>query len=138
MYPNLPPYTDQQRAYLRAFMGYTKLFTSSNTIFENILDLIESVPAFDDGATFNNTIILMNQILAIDVLRNNNQNLALGTQVSGKVTFDAARNDAVLKSIGRTYIKQLSIIFSMKPAQDYYGRATTDTSGNVYPTSYDF
>lgn len=133
----MPIYTDLQRAQLRAYMGYSKLFTSSNTIFENVLDLIQS-PAFDDGSTFNNTITLLGQLQQIDQARLNNQNLGLATEVSAAVKFDAARNDAILKSIGRTYIKQLSIIFSMKPAQDYYGRATTDTSGNIYPVAYDY
>ena len=137
-YQYSPPYTDLQKLGLRSIMGYSQLFKSSNSIFENILSLIESVPAYDDGATFNQTIVLLTQIQSIDTLRLNNTNLALATEVEGKVKFDAARNDAVLKSIGRTYIKQLSIIFSMKPARDYYGRASTDLSGNIFPENYGY
>ena len=132
-----PPYTDLQRMFLRQYMGYSQLFKSSNAIFENILDLIQSVPAYDDGATFNQTIVLMTQLQQIDQLRLNNIQLGLATSVSAQVQFDAARNDAFLKGVGRNYIKQLAIIFSMQPARDYYGRANTNLSGNVYPTSYD-
>jgi hypothetical protein len=132
-----PPYTDQQRAVMRAVMGYSKLFKSSNTIFESVLDLIQSVPAFDDGATFNNTMVLQTLILGIDTQIDTNSYLGLGTEVTAKIKYDSYRNDRILRSIGRNYIKKLSIIFSMKPAQDYYGRATTDLSGNVYPESYD-
>lgn len=137
-YLYLPPYTDLQRMQLRSVMGYSQLFKSSNAIFEDILNSIQSVPAYDDGATFNQTIVLLTNILNIDQKRLLNAGLGLATAIPGVTEFDAARNDALLKSIGRSYIKQLSIIFSMKPAQDYYGRATPDTSGNIYPTEYDF
>jgi hypothetical protein len=133
-----PPYTDAQRASLRAYMGYSKLFKSSNTIFENVLDLIQSVPAFDDGSTFNLTIALLGNLNSIDLQIYNNAFLGLSTQSSTATLIDAARNDALLRKIGRAYIKQLSIIFSMKPAQDYYSRAATDTSGNIYPVAYDY
>lgn len=136
--PFTPPYTDQQRAQLRRYMGYSKLFKSSNAIFENILDLIQSVPAYDDGSTFNETIWLLNKLIGIDVLILNNTGLGLATEAYDAAKFDAVRNDRHLRSIGRSYIKQLSIIFSMKPAQDYFGRATPDTSGNIYPQAYDF
>lgn len=120
-------------------MGYTKLFASSNAIFENILDVIERT--LDDGSTFNNTILLLNLILGIDKQRITNSRLGLATQVTGEVVYDAARNDVMLKSIGRTYIKQLSIIFTMQPAQDYYGRPSIG-DGNIGPpngpSSYDF
>jgi hypothetical protein len=132
-----PPYTDLQKQFLRSYMGYSQLFKSSNAIFENILSLIQSVPAYDDGATFNQTIVLMTQLQQIDQLRLNNASLGLANQTSDGVKYDAARNDLLLKQIGRTYIQQLSIIFSMKPARDYFARAATDLSGNVYPTDYD-
>lgn len=130
----MPTYTDLQRAQLRQVMGYSKFFASSNSIFENALDEIQTT--VDDGSTFNNTIILLNQILGIDVQRLNNSTLGLATQVSGEVVFDSARNDAILKSIGRTYIKQLSIIFSMQPSQDYYGRASSTGDGNINSGPY--
>lgn len=119
------------------YMGYSKLFTSSNAMFEDILNVIGS-PNFDDGSTFANVLAILAQLQNIDQLRINNVPLGLATEVPGEVKYDAARNDAMLKSIGRSFIKQLSIIFSMKPAQDYYGRARTSTSGNVYPSGYDY
>jgi hypothetical protein len=134
--PATPPYTDLQRARLRQFMGYTKLFASSNAVFEDVLNVIQS--SLDDGSTFNETIWLMNEIECIDQQIKNNSYLGLGTEIEAKIKFDAYRNDRFLRMLGRNYIKKLSIIFAMKPAQDYYGRATTDTSGNIYPTSYDF
>ena len=131
-------YTDLQKSQLRLVMGYSKLFSSSNSVFENVLNTIQQT-SYDDGSTFNNTITLLNNILAIDMQRANNSNLGLATSVGGKIQYDAYRNDAMLKSIGRNYIKQLSIIFSMEPAKDYYGRATVDLSGdtNVPGQSHD-
>lgn len=142
VYQYLPPYNDLQRMGLRSLMGFSQLFKSSNSIFENILDLIESVPAYDDGATFNQTIVLLTNCQQIDQQRLANSFLGLATEVTGEVMYDAARNDAILKSIGRSYIKQLSILFSMKPCNDYYGRASIDRSGNVQDSGdiqgYDF
>lgn len=136
--PHAPPYTDADRAQLRAFMGYSKMFTSSNTLFENTLNLIESVPAYDDGSTFNQTLYLMNRILEIDNQIEHNSHLGLGSEVEGKVKFDAARNDRMLRCIGRNYIAKLAIIFSMAPAHDYFGKRATDLSGNLVPRSYDY
>jgi hypothetical protein len=118
-------------------MGYSKLFSGSNSIFENILDEIQD-PAFDGGVTQAETLDLVQMLLDIDTARLNNSNLGLGTMVVGQVQFDAVRNDAFLKSVGRSYIKRLSIIFSMKPAQDYYRAAAPSTSGNIYPQAYDY
>lgn len=130
-----PPYTDADRAYLRRLMGYSKLFKSANAIFENVLDLIQSVPAFDDGATFNDTLVIANQCISVDQQILNNLNLGLATQAFEAASIDAVRNDRHLRHIGRGYIKQLSIIFSMKPAHDYYSRATIDLSGDIDPNT---
>lgn len=131
------PFSDSERAYLRRVMGYSKLFTSSNAIFENILNEIQD-PNFDDGSTIADIRTIMAQLQSIDQQRLNNIPLGLATEITAEVRYDAARNDAFLKNVGRSYIKQLAIIFSMKPAQDYYGRARTSTSGNIYPQGYSF
>jgi len=136
--PFTPPYTDQQRAQLRRYMGYSKMFKSSNTIFENVLDLIESVPAYDDGSTFNETIWLLNKLIGIDDLILSNTGLGLATEAYEAAKFDAYRNDRFMRSIGRAYIRQLSIIFSMKPAHDYFSRVSPDLSGNIMPPSYGY
>jgi hypothetical protein len=107
-------------------------------MFENILDLIQSVPAFDDGATFNETIVLMNNINNLEVLRLQNASLGFATESSTQTKVDAVRNNDFIMKIGRSYIKQLSVIFSMKPAQDFYRAAPPDTSGNIYPVAYDY
>lgn len=135
-YQYTPPYTDYQRMVFRQLMGYSQLFSSSNAIFEGILDTIESVPAYDDGATFNQTCVLMVQVMNIDQLRLNNFNLGFATKSSTKTEVDAVRNDAFLKASGRTLIKQLSQLISMKPARDYYRADAPDLSGNIYPASY--
>jgi hypothetical protein len=131
----MPTYTTEQRQDLRQYMGYSLLFASSNAIFENVLNTIQASVNGPDA--FNQTITLLGLLQNIDQQRINNSNLGLATEVSAEVKFDAYRNDLFLKSLGRNYIKQLSIIFSMKPAADYFGRSQVDLSGNIYPTSYD-
>jgi hypothetical protein len=131
-----PPYTDAQLAFFRNVMGYTKLFASSNAIFE---DILINIPNLDDGSTYDLTITLMTNIQQIDQLILNNEILGLATSTSGQggVNFDAYRNDRMLRGVGRNYIKKLSIIFTMQPAQDYYGRPSYGTSGNVQPIPWD-
>jgi hypothetical protein len=122
-------YTDLQRVQLRGFMGMSKLFASSNAIFENVLNTIEG--DIDDGSTFNQTITLLTSLLALDARIATNSTLMLATQVTGEVLFDAIRADAGLRKIGRALINQLATIFSMKPSKDYYGAAELDDTGNV-------
>jgi hypothetical protein len=136
--PFTPPYSDQQRAYLRKYMGYSKLFKSSNAIFENILDLIQSVPAYDDGSTFNETIWILNKLVGVEELILNNTGLGLATSAYQAADFDAVRNDRHLRHIGRAYIRQFSIIFSMKPAHDYFSSVAPDLSGNIMPPDYGY
>ena len=95
----MPTYTDLQRVQLRGYMGMSKLFASSNAIFENVLNTIEG--AIDDGSTFNQTITLLNQLLVIDQQIITNSTLMLATEVSDEVKFDAIRNDRGIRSVGR-------------------------------------
>ena len=124
----MPTYSDLQRVQFRTYMGMSKLFSSAVADFENTLNVIQSI-TFDDGSTFNQTLAVLNLLQGIDQSIVNNTNLGLATEVNGKVKFDAYRNDRMLRAIGRGYIRQLSILFSMKPVQDYYARAVPDTSG---------
>ena len=121
-------YTDAQKVYFREIMGFTKLFSSAVSDFENTLNTIQSI-SFDDGSTFNETINLLTQIQNIDQQISNNAYLGLGSQVNGKVVFDAYRNDVMLRRIGRSLIGRLAIMFSMQPARDYYARAIISRSG---------
>src|ERR1039457_1923052 len=104
-------YTDLQRVQLRGFMGMSKLFASSNAIFENVLNTIQS--DIDDGSTFNQTILILNQLLILDTRIFTNSALMLATEIPSEVVFDAIRNDAGLRKVGRALINQLSTIFSM-------------------------
>lgn len=120
-------YTDQQRAQLRLYMGMSKLFASSNAIFENVLNTIQGT--IDDGSTFNLTLSILATLQQLDVQIINNSRLMLATEVMDEVKFDAIRNDAGLRKIGRAYVRQLATIFSMLPAQDYYAAADIDPTG---------
>ena len=122
--------TDLQRAQLRLKMGMSKLFASSNAIFEGVLNTIEGT--IDDGSTFNLTIEILNNTLIIDNQILANSKLMLATEIPGEVKFDAIRNDAALRKIGRAYISQLSTIFSMKPAKDFYSPSDLDSSGDIH------
>jgi hypothetical protein len=121
-------YTDMQRVQFRMYMGVSKLFSSAVADFENTLNGIQSI-AFDDGSTFQQTLAILALLQNIDAQIVNNSQLGLGSEVEGTVKFDAYRNDVMLRRIGRGYIRQLSIVFSMKPVQDYYGKAIIDTAG---------
>jgi hypothetical protein len=122
-------YTDLQRVQLRGYMGMSKLFASSNAIFENVLNTIQGT--IDDGSTFNQTVLILNQLLALDTRIATNSTLMLATNVTGEVVFDAIRADAGLRRIGRALINQLATIFSMKPSKDYYSAAEIDDTGTI-------
>jgi hypothetical protein len=130
----MPIYTQPQRVSFREYMGLSLLFASGNAIFENVLNTIQSLQ--DDGATFNETLVLLGYLQNIDQLRLQNASLGFATISSTGTNVDAARNDAILKSVGRTYINRLSIIFSMKPTRDYYNAAPMDPGGDVVIHDY--
>jgi hypothetical protein len=118
-------------------MGMSKLFASSNAIFENVLNTIQS--DIDDGSTFNQTILILNQLLILDTRIFTNSALMLATEIPSEVVFDAIRNDAGLRKVGRALINQLSTIFSMPPQRDYYSavKISTDGSPRLYGIDQD-
>lgn len=112
-------FTDVQKDQIRTYMGMPLLFHKANSILENAISTIENA----DTATFNavaNTLVLLQ---AIDTKIDQNSALGLATEVMDEVKFDAARNDLILRRIGRGYIKRLSIHLSMDVATDYYSPA---------------
>src|ERR1017187_7469530 len=97
MNPN--PWTFQERDYLRTLMGYPILFSSSNAVFENVLNSINGLYALDSGATQAAMRVVIAEIQGLEVQLQNLSNLMLATEVEGKVKIDAIRNDLYLRTI---------------------------------------
>lgn len=117
----MPTFTDVQRDQIRTYMGMPLLFRHANAILENAMSAIENAP--DSGATFNAVAATLVLLQAVDTKIDQNSALGLATEVMDEVKYDAARNDLILRRIGRGYIKRLSIHLSMDVATDYYSPA---------------
>jgi len=131
-------FTNAQRADIRAYLGYSKLFESANSILENAMTTIDNLQ--DSGATQARMVNVLTQLNNLDTLIATNQNLMLATEVVNEVSFDAIRADAGYRRIGRALISQLCIPLSMRPASDYYSpTAITGYHGvEIHGTATDF
>ena len=130
MNPN--PWTNQERDYLRTLMGYPILFSSSNAVFENVMNSINGLYALDQGATQAAMRVVIAEIQAVEVQLSILSNLMLATEVEAKVKIDAIRNDVYLRTItGPALINRLAIRFSMFPAQDYFARVPISSAGST-------
>src|ERR1017187_6603882 len=129
MNPN--PWTFQERDYLRTLMGYPILFSSSNAVFENVLNSINGLYALDNGATQQAMRVVIAQLQALEVQLNILSNLMLATEVEAKVKIDAIRNDCYLRNItGPALINQLSVRMSMYPAIPYFNPVRISNAGD--------
>lgn len=128
-------FSDDQRAQIRLYMGFSRIFAQVNSILENVMSAIDNLagplPNGDNGATQARIISALAQIEAINSALIINSNLMLGTEISGKIKYDAIRNAAGLRQEGRRLIQQLAIALSMKPAVDFFAPSTLNSSGDV-------
>jgi hypothetical protein len=128
---NPQPWSFSERDYLRTLMGYPIIFSSSNAVFENVLNSINGLYALDGGATQAAMRVVIAEIQALEVQLQNLSNLMLATEVEGKVKIDAIRNDLYLRTItGPALINQLSIRMSMYPAIDYFAKVRISNAGD--------
>ena len=129
---NPNPFTPSERDYLRALFGSSKLFTSSNTQFENILNSINGL--YDDptdmGATQAAIRASMGQIQAVEVQLTNLIPLMLSTEVEGKVKTQAIKNDYYLRFVvGPALITQIANRISFPPLIPYFSPAEISSAG---------
>jgi hypothetical protein len=121
-------FTSSQRDQLRTYFGFPLIWANANATFEGIMNAIDGLQ--DGGATEAAVIAVLNQLVALDAQIAANAQLMLATEVTNEVKIDAARNDAYLRTVvGPGLIHQLSIRFSMNPAEDYYAAAPVGGGG---------
>lgn len=116
-------FTDVQKDQIRTYMGMPRLFAQSNAVLENAMSAIENLSTLDGGATETAVKTALTNIASIEAQILANSTLMLATEVMDEVKFDAIRNDAGLRKVGRSYIHQLSIRLSMMPQEDYFAAA---------------
>jgi hypothetical protein len=134
-------FTDDQRAQIRLYMGMPRVFAQVNSILENVMSAIDNLsgppPNGDNGATQARIVTVLAQIDAINTQIVQNAQLMLATEVMDEVKFDAIRNDAGLRRVGRALIQQLSIPLSMKPAVDFFSSAGLNPTPDINMHQFD-
>jgi hypothetical protein len=129
---NPDPWSPAERDYLRALFGSSKLFTSSNTQFENILNSIDGLYSdpTDQGATQAAIRVTLGKLQAMEVQLNNLTNLMLASEVEGKVKFSAIKNDYYLRFVvGPSLITQIANRISFAPLIPYFSPADISSAG---------
>jgi hypothetical protein len=132
MATNPNPFSPTERDYLRAIMGYPILFSSSNAVFENVMNSIDGLYSLDGGAT--QTAIRSNMAFcqAVEAQIVNLQNLMLSSEITNEIKIDAIRNEAYLRFVvGPNYINKIAIRFSMWPSQAYFAAAPISPAGQA-------
>lgn len=129
---NPNPFTPSELDYLRALFGSSKLFTSSNSQFENILFSINGLydDPTDQGATQAAIRVTLSKLEAVEVQLTNLTNLMLGSEVEGKVKVNAIKNDYYLRFIvGPSLITQIANRISFPPLIPYFSPADISSAG---------
>ena len=123
---NPTPFTGTERDYLRALFGVSRLFTSANSMFENLLNSIDGLynDSVDAGATQAAIRAVIVKLQAVDAQLSVLSNQMLGTAV-GDIKFDAQKNDWYLRNVvGPGLINQISQRISFNPLSNYFGTPT--------------
>jgi hypothetical protein len=131
---NPQPWSGSERDYLRALFGSSKLFSSSNSQFENLLNSINGLydDPTDQGATQAAIRVVMAKIQNVETQLTNLTNLMLGTEVVDRVKVNAIRNDYYLRFIvGPALITQIANRISFNPLIQYFSPASTQDGGNA-------
>jgi hypothetical protein len=129
---NPNPFTGAERDYLRALFGSSKLFTSANSQFENILNSINGLydDPTDGGATQAAIRVTLGKISALEVQLTNLTNLMLGTEVEGKVKVNAIKNDFYIRYVvAPALITQIANRISFPPLIAYFSQADISSAG---------
>jgi hypothetical protein len=119
-----------QRAQIRLYLGFSKMFQGSNTILEGALTTIDGLQ--DGGATETRMINALTALTNIETQIATLQGpMLLGSEVTGEIKVDAARALAVLRMEGTNLINQLCFPLSMSPARAYFYPSPIDETGNI-------
>jgi hypothetical protein len=131
MNPN--PWTPAEEDKLRALFGSSKLFSSSNSQFENILASINGLYDTDDaGATQAAIRSTLTQIAALEVQLQNLIPLMLSSEVESKIKVNAIKNDNYLRFVvGPALINQIAVRISFPPLIPYFSPASTQNCGQA-------
>ena len=127
-------FTGAERDKLRALFGSSKLFSSSNSQFENVLNAIDGLinDPVDLGATQAAIRVSMAAIATVETQLANNSNLMLASEIEGKVKINAMKNDYYLRFIfGPALITQIANRISFNPLIKYFSPASTQNGGNA-------
>ena len=129
---NPTPFTPSERDYLRALFGSSKLFTSSNTQFENILNSIDGLYSdpTDMGATQAAIRVTLGKLENLETQLTNLSNLMLATEVDNEVKVNAIKNDYYLRFVvGPALITQIANRISFPPLIPYFSPAEVSSAG---------
>ena len=129
---NPTPFTPQERDYLRALFGSSKLFASSNSQFENILNSIDGLYSdpTDQGATQAAIRVTLAKLQALEVQLTNLTYLMLSTEVEGRAKINAVKNDYYFRFIvGPSLITQIANRISFPPLIPYFSPADISSAG---------
>jgi hypothetical protein len=129
---NPNPFTPSERDYLRALFGSSKLFTSSNSQFENILNSINGLydDPTDQGATQAAIRVTLGKLQYVETQLTNLTNLMLGLEVDGAIKVNAIKNDYYLRFVvGPAYITQIANRISFPPLITYFSPAEVSSAG---------
>lgn len=131
---NPNPFTPAERDYLRALFGSSKLFTSANSQFENILNSIDGLYSdpTDQGATQAAIRVSLGKITNVETQLTNLTNLMLGTEVDSEVKVNAIKNDYYLRFVvGPALITQIANRISFPPLIAYFSPADVSDGGKA-------
>ncbi len=129
---NPNPFTPSERDYLRALFGSSKLFTSSNTQFENILNSINGLydDPTDQGATQAAIRVTLGKITTLETQLATLSTLMLSSEVVGEVKINAIKNDYYLRFVvGPALITQIANRISFPPLIPYFSPAEVSSAG---------
>ena len=129
---NPAPFTGAERDKLRALFGSSKLFTSANSQFENILNSINGLydDPSDQGATQSAIRVSLSKIVDVETQLTNLTNLMLSSEVEGKIKVNAIKNDHYLRFVvGPALIQQIALRISFPPLLPYFSPAEISSAG---------
>jgi hypothetical protein len=129
---NPTPFTGVERDYLRALFGSSKLFTSANSQFENILNSINGLydDPTDGGATQAAIRAALTKIQAVETQLGILSTLMLSSEVVGEVKINAIKNDYYIRFVvGPSLITQIANRISFPPLIAYFSPASISSAG---------
>jgi hypothetical protein len=129
---NPNPFTPSERDYLRALFGSSKLFTSANTQFENILNSIDGLYSdpTDQGATQAAIRVTLGKLSTLETQLSTLSTLMLSSEVIGEVKINAIKNDYYLRFVvGPALITQIANRISFPPLIPYFSPADISSAG---------